>query len=76
MPDFEIDRSLSIPLFSKVCSRCAHFHVGSVFGQKKTCEAFPDGIPGEIFLGENDHTQPYKGDNGIQFELHPEAKNA
>ena len=32
------------------------------------CSAFNDGIPYEILTGENDHTKPYKGDNGIQFE--------
>jgi len=32
------------------------------------CEAFPDGIPFEIAYGDNDHTDPFEGDNGIQFE--------
>ena len=33
------------------------------------CDAYPDEIPDEIFItGEHDHTQPYDGDNGIQFE--------
>ena len=37
-------------------------------GVPLSCKAFPDGIPTEILTGENDHTKPYKGDNGIQFE--------
>lgn len=32
------------------------------------CSAFPDGIPIEIAYGDNPHTEPYEGDNGIQYE--------
>lgn len=32
------------------------------------CKAFPKGIPEEILIGESDHTEPFKGDNGIRFE--------
>ena len=32
------------------------------------CNAFIEEIPEEILTGEYDHTKPYKGDNGIQFE--------
>lgn len=49
-------------IFSPVCTWCAHYQGA------RTCAAFPDGIPPEIFLGENDHTQPYEGDHGILFE--------
>ena len=65
------DSSLRISLFSGVCSRCLHFDVNSPLGEKKTCKAFPNGIPGEIWLGENDHTKPFPGDNGIVFEAIP-----
>ena len=41
------------------------------------CKAFPKGIPEEIFiLGESDHTEPFKGDNGIQFEPIEEASDS
>lgn len=33
-----------------------------------TCSAYPQGIPEAIITSEVDHRQPYKGDNGIQFE--------
>jgi len=48
-----------------MCTDCKHF---SVREGKLRCEAFPDGIPDEIFLGGVEHTKPYKGDNGIQYE--------
>jgi len=33
------------------------------------CDAFPDGIPVEIFSSDfkTDHTKPYPGDHGIQY---------
>lgn len=61
------DSSLRISLFSGICSRCQHFDAMSPLGKKKVCKAFPDGIPGEIWLGENDHTKPFPGDKGIMF---------
>lgn len=44
------------------CLNCRHY----LFGWR--CEAFPDGIPAEIRLGENDHSEPVEGDSGITFE--------
>lgn len=50
--------------------RCVHFRgaEGDEPKQVVTCDAFPDGIPEEIAYGDNDHTEPYPGDGGIQYE--------
>jgi hypothetical protein len=45
------------------CAVCDNWDVGDT-----TCEAFPGGIPDEIFHFGNRHTKPFKGDHGIQFE--------
>ena len=51
--------------------RCKHF--GGVRGteeegQVPICSAFQDGIPDEIAYGDNQHTEAFEGDQGIQFE--------
>jgi hypothetical protein len=46
------------------CFRCRHIQ-SIMLG---TCDAFPNQIPIEIWTGKNDHSQPFPGDNGIQFE--------
>jgi len=39
-----------------------------------TCTAYPKGIPYRFtFDGEADHIKAFAGDNGIQFELDPNA---
>lgn len=53
--------------------RCKHFLGAKYLGAGEEtevvyCKAFPDGIPDEISYGTNLHTEPYPGDNGIQFE--------
>lgn len=48
-----------------LCVECKHLHHG-LMGWK--CDAYPDGIPDEIFWGDVDHHKPYEGDHGIQFE--------
>ena len=48
------------------CLDCRHFHKTGEIGL--TCDAFPGGIPEDIILASNDHSNPYPGDHGIQFE--------
>ena len=78
-PGFVIDVGHEVTLYSPVCTYCKH---ATGF---RSCEAFGDGeIPLPIWDGENDHTAPYPGDNGIRFErgtpkilrdLYPDAGN-
>ncbi len=46
------------------CYNCKHFR-GS---DRRTCDAFPDGIPAHIFWGAKSHDNHYPGDRGIRFE--------
>lgn len=50
-------------VYSPVCTFCRHWAVDF-----RKCAAFSGEIPLEIWMGENNHRQPYPGDNGIQFE--------
>ncbi|MFH0900535.1 MAG: hypothetical protein V2A73_07890, partial [Pseudomonadota bacterium] len=59
-----LDKDSSISTYSRVCTYCRHWHVGP----GRTCAAFPDGIPLPIWLGNNDHREPYRGDQSIRFE--------
>lgn len=47
-----------------ICFNCKHFREFSI-----GCDAFPDGIPNEIIIGLNDHSNPLPGQgNDIVFE--------
>jgi hypothetical protein len=50
---------------SEVCTFCKHFDHANPLARK--CAAFPKGIPLPIWLGENDHREPFPGDHGIRF---------
>lgn len=47
-----------------ICAGCRHL-------RGAYCDAFPQGIPMDILLGEIDHRLPVQGDRGIQFEPLP-----
>jgi hypothetical protein len=67
------DSELRDVWLSPVCVHCKHH----AYKQGRTCPAFPDGIPAEIWRGDNPHTSPYPGDNGIRFEpVAPVAESA
>ncbi|MEM1053884.1 MAG: hypothetical protein AAGI52_00035 [Bacteroidota bacterium] len=51
------------------CTACTHLDRQSEATQ--LCEAFPTGIPDEIWTNEVAHTSGYPGDNGIHLELIP-----
>ncbi len=54
----------------KLCFKCKHFQDYRVTndGAIPICAAFPNKIPDKIFFEGRDHTKPYPGDHGIQFE--------
>jgi len=50
-----------------ICLNCKYYNENTF--DKLNCQAFPEGIPDEILLGENNHTEPLEGqDNNIIFE--------
>jgi len=48
------------------CASCKHFNNDNPYAE--TCAAFRGGIPKEILFDGNQHTEPFEGDNGIQYE--------
>lgn len=50
------------------CLKCRHVDWEKGVKTQLACKAYPAGIPKEIIYGIIDHTLPYRGDGGIQFE--------
>jgi hypothetical protein len=51
---------------SEQCNICSRYIGGEGRGN---CEAYPtQEIPLEIWTGEHDHADPFKGDNGILYD--------
>jgi len=48
------------------CLKCKWFWKKDLTGNK--CDAFPKGIPGDIWFNRHSHTFSYKGDKGILFK--------
>jgi len=59
-----IDVGHDQPVVSPVCMFCQRLGSASA----RTCAAFPDGIPAVIWRGDNDHTKPFPGDDGLRFK--------
>ncbi|MFW6243410.1 MAG: hypothetical protein ACOC2W_04555 [bacterium] len=55
-----------------ICHKCVYVNDDSL-----TCDAFPEGIPGEIFVGDFNHASyHYEGDNGLKYKENPNYRGA
>ena len=62
--NFVLDGDREKSMYSPICCQCKH--LTSI--TRHRCKAFTDRIPDIIWDGQNDHTEPVPGDNGIQFK--------
>lgn len=59
-----LDGTRSTELTSATCRHCRHLDLPS----QRTCAAFPNGIPDELWWAYRGHRDPFPGDHGIQYE--------
>jgi len=52
------------------CLTCRHYIL-----YDNSCDAYPSGIPDEVFTERISHKKNIKGDRGIKWEARPEMKN-
>ncbi|MFH1010194.1 MAG: hypothetical protein V1784_03035 [bacterium] len=53
---------------SPFCFEAGCTRFSGMKGSEYICDAFPEGIPEDIFLGKVLHLGPYEGDYGIQYD--------
>lgn len=65
MADLTLSSSIMrLPPISPMCVDCILLYN---HGLGRTCEAFPKGIPDEIWIGTVSHRRPYSGDGGVTY---------
>jgi hypothetical protein len=65
-----LDSESPLPQYSLQCGVCQHIRDTHL---QRTCRAFPDGIPPDVWNGVVRHDHPIKGDHGLQFQRDPYA---
>ena len=66
-PMYHLDGPEPEPLLSEVCTWCTHLRL-SADPDRLGCDAFPSGIPDELWNARSIHDAPYPGDHGITFD--------
>lgn len=66
IPD-RVDGTLSTQSVSATCRHCRHL----LASKPHACDAFPEGIPDELWFAYRGHRGPFPGDHGIQFSERP-----